>query len=333
MREVHYYVHGRGRGHAARALELVPALEAAGYRIRLFAGRDARHFLRGHCQLFPVYSLLPGEPWLTLPKLVQRTLWATVRGARRAPSAVISDGDVPSVIASAALGIPTVALGHGLLFSHATPPCEVDQAAWAREAKKALRASFGSTRQVVLGFGPAELRLPSARLARPRVARRRPKRERKGGIVCYFRDASAREALKSLRAIGLTPLLFSRYDPGIPGVVHRPLDRASFLDALAEADAVISSGGYQLLAECLAFGVPHFALFRRDDDEQRLNVAVLRAAGLADGGAFEETGPQELLRFLGRLVELRHARRAIRPLEALRPLDEVVLESLAEIAR
>jgi UDP-N-acetylglucosamine:LPS N-acetylglucosamine transferase len=139
--------------------------------------------------------------------------------------------------------------------------------------------------------------------------------------------------LRALRAIGVTPLLFSRYDPGISGVEHRPLDRSSFLDALADADAVISSGGYQLLAECLTLGVPHFALFAREDDEQRLNVAVLRTAGLADGGAFEETGPHELLRFLGRLVELRHARRAMRPLEELRPLDEVVLETLAEIAR
>ena len=72
MREVHYYVHGRGHGHAARALELLPALESAGYRIRLFAGRDARFLLRTHCRLFPIHSLLPGEPWLTLPKLVQR---------------------------------------------------------------------------------------------------------------------------------------------------------------------------------------------------------------------------------------------------------------------
>lgn len=333
MREVHYYVHGRGRGHAARALELLPALESAGYQIRLFAGRDARFLLRTHCRLFPIHSLLPGEPWLTLPKLVQRTLWASVRGARRAPSAVISDGDLPSVVASAAVGVPTLALGHGLFFSHARPPCDVDKAAWAREARKAERASFGSTRQIVLGFGPAELRLPSARLARPKLPARTPRRERKGGIVCYFRDESGSAVLRALRAIGVTPVLFSRDDPGIPGVRHRPLERASFLDALADADAVISSGGYQLLTECLTLGVPHFALFARADDEQRLNVAVLRTAGLADGGAFEETGPYELLRFFGRLVELRHARRAVRPLDELRPLDEVVIETLAEIAR
>ena len=70
MKEVHYYVHGRGRGHATRALSVIPTLEKAGYRLCVFAGKAALPILRQHTRCGPIHSLLPNELFTTVPKLV-----------------------------------------------------------------------------------------------------------------------------------------------------------------------------------------------------------------------------------------------------------------------
>ncbi len=328
-REVHYYVHGRGRGHAARALTTVPRLLEAGFQVRLFAGRGVHDWLKRELPCQPIYSLLPNEPYLTGPKLVQRSLWAFSRSLRRSPLAVISDGDLPSSMAAACAGVPVISIGHGLLFSCADAPNRVDRAAWSREAAKASRASVGSRRQLVVGFAPATLRRPSARLVRPPLSPPLPQRPRSGGVLCYFRDENALPVLSELRALGMTPTLFGNRDPGLPGVRFEALDRQRFLTALSEADAVVSSSGCQLIAECLSLDVPHLALYRSGDDEQRLNAELLVAQGLLMAAPLERLRRGDLLAFVGSLDEQRQTRRERRPLDALPELEQVLVEELA----
>ncbi len=331
MMEVHYYVHGRGRGHATRALEVIPALKRAGYQVRVFAGSSARRLLASEVACWPIHSLLPGEPFLTGPKLLQRTLWACTRGLKQAPFAVISDGDLPSSVASRAAGVPVIAIGHGLVFSHCKPAAGTDRGAWGREARKAGRASLGSLRQIPVSFCELELSSPSAVLARHGPPVWLGRRHRRGGIVCYFRDDNGRRALEALRACGVTPRLFSGATMKIPGVVEEAFDRDEFLGAVADADGVVSSAGHQLISECLALGVPHLALHSARDDEQKLNAELLEATRLGDGAAIESVDRARVLHFLGRLPELARLRERTDCYRKLPPLGCVVVDMLEQL--
>lgn len=330
MKEVHYYVHGRGRGHATRALSVIPTLERAGYRLRVFAGKAALPVLRQHMRCGPIHSLMPDDLLSTVPKIVQRTLWACTRGLRRSPLAVISDGDLPSSVASALVGVPVIAIGHGLVFSHCERPAGVDAEAWAREARKAARASRGSVRQVPVSF--CALRTTSSKAVLSRHAPRQSgRRTPSGGVVCYFRDDNAEHVLAALRACGVTPRVFSSKPSELPGVRCESPHRARFLQAVAEADAVVSSAGHQLISEALELGVPHLALYAAADDEQKLNVEMLRAARLGDGAALETVDRAQILNFLGHLPELEQLRSEFVRSRSLPALDGVVLNLVREL--
>ncbi len=54
------------------------------------------------------------------------------------------------------------------------------------------------------------------------------------------------------------------------------------------------------MSECVFLGVRQFALYDADDDEQRLNVEMLRDAGLGDGCTIGSFTPERLHRFLSR---------------------------------
>lgn len=333
MKEVHYYVHGRGRGHATRALSVIPALERAGYRLRVFAGRAALPVLRPHARCGPIHSLMPDDVLSTVPKFVQRSVWACTRGLRQTPLAVVSDGDLPSSVASALVRVPVIAIGHGLVFSHCQRPPEVDADAWAREARKATRASHGSLRQVPVSFCALATTADSTVLSRHALGLARRRDRRGGGVVCYFRDDNGRHVVSALRACGVTPLVFGSVDPKLPGARFEPLNRIRFLAALAEADAVVSSAGHQLISEALELGAPHLALYATGDDEQKLNVEMLRSAKLGDGAALESVDRAQVLHFLGRLPELERLRAQFVAAQTLPPLEAVVLNLVREIER
>lgn len=330
MKEVHYYVHGRGRGHATRALSVIPMLERAGYRLRVFAGKAALPVLRPHMRCGPIHSLMPDDLFSTVPKIVQRTLWACTRGLRRSPLAVISDGDLPSSVASALVGVPVIAVGHGLVFSHCQRPEGVDAEAWAREARKAARASRGSVRQVPVSFCALTTTGSGAVLTR-HALRLSERRAPSGSVVCYFRDDNGRHVLSALRACGVTPRVFSSKPSELPGVRCEPPHRARFLEAVAEAGAVVSSAGHQLISETLELGVPHLALYATGDDEQKLNVEMLRAARLGDGAAIETVDRAQILSFLDRLSELEQLRTAFVKSRSLPALEGVVLNLVREL--
>lgn len=299
--------------------------------MRVFAGKAALPVLRQHMRCGPIHSLMPDDLFSTVPKIVQRTLWACTRGLRRSPLAVISDGDLPSSVASALVGVPVIAIGHGLVFSHCQRPAGVDPEAWAREARKAARASRGSVRQVPVNFCSLATTGGRAVLSRHTLGPRPRRRQPSGGVVCYFRDDNARHVLAALRACGVTPRLFSSKPSELPGVRSEPPHRARFLEAVAEADAVVSSAGHQLISETLELGVPHLALYAAGDDEQKLNVELLKAARLGDGAALENVDRPHILNFLGHLPELEQLRTHFVNARGLPTLDAVVLSLVREL--
>lgn len=240
---------------------------------------------------------LPSTPGRAALALASRVWDAIAQGRRDKVSLVVSDGDLPGLLAAHALRVPSVAVGHGLVFSECRRPPALAAGPWRREAAKAAASSAGAHRCVAVNFVPLEPRTPRVVLARPSLDPRLHREATPSRVLCYFRDG-APEVLQALVAGGERPLLFSTEDPRIEGVEYEPQDRERFIARLAEARVVIATAGSQLISECVGLGIPILALYADGDDEQRLNAAMVLDTGLGDGCSFQALTPSRLARFV-----------------------------------
>jgi UDP-N-acetylglucosamine--N-acetylmuramyl-(pentapeptide) pyrophosphoryl-undecaprenol N-acetylglucosamine transferase len=301
VRAIHLYVHGRGRGHGQRSKAVCDHLRRAGYAIRVFAGRRALDAFAAD-EAEPVDSVMPGTGWRTASLLTRRVTDAAKALRSDPPIAVLSDGDLPGVLAARLQRVPSIALGHGLIFSHARRPHELPTSPWRREAAKARIASIGTARQVAVSFTPLVPRVQTTTIARPTLRSKLAGTRTPGEqLLCYFRDANAEHVLRTLSDAGQPIRLFSEQDPRLPSVTWEPPHAERFADALMSARAVVSSAGSQLISECVALSIPQLALYDARDDEQRLNAALLQAHGLGTGCALRAFDEAAAMGFLTRL--------------------------------
>lgn len=241
----------------------------------------------------------------SLPPTAGRAALGVVRRVRDAIAAaraddaklILSDGDLPGLLAATALRIPGIAVGHGLVFSDCVKPSALPTAPWLREAAKAAASSVGAQRSIAVNFVPLQARTRRVIVARPSLDPKLHHDASADRVVCYFRDG-APEVLRKLVDLGTRPIVFATEDPGVDGVDYEPQSRERFIACLAQARVVVSSAGSQLISECVGLGIPIFALHQRDDDEQRLNAAMVRDAGLGDGCSFDALSRSRLQRFL-----------------------------------
>jgi UDP-N-acetylglucosamine--N-acetylmuramyl-(pentapeptide) pyrophosphoryl-undecaprenol N-acetylglucosamine transferase len=298
---VHYYVHGRGHGHATRSRAVITRLREAGLQVVAFAGQAAEPLLREHVPTHAVRSLLP-TAGRDAPRLVAERVRAAVIALRRdRADLVVSDGDLPGTLAARVAGRPSIAVGHGLVFLCCARPPAIPAAPWRRQALKAAASTLGAQRRIAVGFVPLPVR--RGRLARPSLELSAPAaipRTPDGPLLCYFRDGAPKALLERLAALHRPVILFAPHDPGVAGIQHEPPSRARFVEVLGAARAVVATAGSQLIGECVALGVPLLALHAPGDDEQQLNVAMLQQAGLGDGGPLPELDDARLQAFLGR---------------------------------
>ena len=298
---VHYYVHGRGRGHATRSAGILRALAARGHRVRVFVGSDANALLPNDFDIVPVTSL-PHTMALATAAIVAERIRQSISALRsERPDVLVSDGDAPSLWASGTLGVPAIAVGRGLAFSHCRRPSEIMRRHWGPEAVKAWVSSRGARRFIAVSFAPLRPLVRGVVLAKPTP----PGITFRGGssLLCYFRDGNGAQILEALVALGERPIVFGSGNPHVAGVDYRGLGREAFLAALGGARAVVASAGSQLLGEAAHLGVPVFAVHRADDHEQAINAALARIHGLGEGASFDEVGPAALGRFLDHVDE------------------------------
>ena len=124
---IHLYVHGRGRGHATRCLAIARALEAAGFEFRAFVGRDGIPLFSSVYPCTEVMSL-PPTPARAVLGLASRVRDAISAARSDGATALLSDGDLPGLLAASALRLPSVAIGHGLVFSECVRPTGLPRA-------------------------------------------------------------------------------------------------------------------------------------------------------------------------------------------------------------
>ncbi len=265
------------------------------------AGRDALDVLSEgrDAEIEEARSLMPGiGVWATLKGVFARIASERLALVRDDIEAVVSDGDMPSVLAAKVMGCPSIAIGHGLVFSHGSPPEEVSSKLWRREARKARAASWSSTRQVAVNFAPVRPAVDTVTMARPEIRPELIREPETDHVVAYFRDDNGEAVLRALVEAGHYPVLFSDVPCPIEGVQVVARDPQAFTRALCSARAVVSSAGSQLISECAHLGVPQFALYDEGDAEQELNVQMLAAAGLGGGASFSALDSKLLTEFL-----------------------------------
>jgi len=303
MAVIAHFVHGRGRGHASRALTIVRELEERGHRLVLFAGGDALDLLasEGLRELVEVVPVIPGLS--ALRRLPSRLRGDLRRLRELAPDVVISDGDAPGVRAACHLGIPVISVGHSQFFLHCELPPELPRRRVAYERLVAGLTSAGADASVAVHFLPSEAADPAVRVARPdRPESLRGPASDDGSIVAYLRDGIGLEALgaavdagRRVRLFGFSPPPGGAHErrarepdrswvegPVPEGVELAPFDRQAFHQALRSCAAVIATAGSNLLAESVLLGKPVLALHRRGDHEQWINGLLAEKAGVAE---------------------------------------------------
>lgn len=327
-----YFVHGRGRGHAARAREIVPRLRAGGYRVDLYAGDDALPWLQPLGEVHPITVVRPGAAgpaaWASR---VRNDLQAL---AARPAQLLVTDGDGPCLVAARRLGLPAVAVGHGLIFGNARLP-RLPRRMLLAERVNAASAGLLAQRRVAVHFLPAEASNAATTIARPDFAPGFVGQPPADYALAYFRDDDGDALLDALaaqrRGTGIETLhCFTRRTPAalpaIDGVRFLPLDPDAFRAQLPAARAVLGSAGSNLLAECVHLARPLFCQYGRGDREQAMNAQLATDAGVAVSLAAGDAPGRAVAAFSSRL---RSGGFAQVPLaDALPPASEAVARAV-----
>lgn len=323
------FVHGRGRGHASRMRVVVPALEAQGHRCTVYGGGSADDLLSHLPRYRPIQPLYPGLGELRkLPQRVRQDL-RTLRD--EAPDAVLSDGDLPSVLAARRLGIPVVAVGHNLVFTRCHLPKGLPTRRIAYEFANGFAATWLAKYAVAVHFLPVEPRTPGTWVARPLLeAFPESPPVREPYFVAYFRDKNGGPWLRELAATHRV-VVYGGLDAPPEGVELRDFDRATFREDLSRCAGVIASAGSNLMAECVLTRTPILALHLPNDHEQALNAQWAAREGVAMAGCIDQPDGTMVRRFAERALSGDY--RSVDLEAALPPVtDQVALAVRAAIA-
>lgn len=296
-----WFIHGRGRGHASRSAGIIAAARACGASVTVLAGGDALDLLREDPDLIPTAPVIPGP---SAARSIVRRLYADRRLLRRAGYEwVVSDGDMPGLIAARSLGLRTIVLGHDLVFSHCALPPGLDRhLLWKQRLNGAHLAC--AQRGVAVHFLPIDAARKGFVAARPDLrVDLRNEVTGDGSIVAYFRDDNANAVLTLLAGTGRRIVRFGGRSPSPRGVEDRPFDPSGFASALSRCSAVVGSSGSNLLAECVQLGKPVLALHRSGDAEQSLNGAMIEHSGVGLAARFDRLDRRTVECFLRNVDE------------------------------
>jgi UDP-N-acetylglucosamine--N-acetylmuramyl-(pentapeptide) pyrophosphoryl-undecaprenol N-acetylglucosamine transferase len=329
MIRIAYFVHGRGKGHAIRTRAVLGGLRQSD-EVRLFCAGEAWDVLSDVPCSEPLLPCMPGRGMLGSFRL--RFRGDRERLKRWSPDLVVSDGDGPSVNAARSLGIPVVAVGHGLIFRHTHLNSSLPVHKHLREVANVASSSWPAARRVAVHFAPVRPRTPGTYVARPDLrAGIQSASTREDFLLAYFRDGNGTAALRQLTRRGHRVVLFGEPRDVPKGVELHASNVQSFADALGRCRAVVGSAGNHLPAECAMLGIPMLALHRGDDGEHQMNANLVEAAGIGIAASFEQCSPELVQRFEAELDKPRDELAA--RTRAMRPASEVVPYAVEELCR
>lgn len=324
-----YGIHGYGRGHATRALTLLPRLQTR-HDLLIIAGGDAYDLLRPQypVQRIPTFRYEYGKganrsnakTFLrnfpsALDLLLKGPAFETVRELLEefAPDVVISDAEAWTHHAAKDLGIPRIGIDHfGIIAYCENPMPWYDRVYSMGDVTSYLRLMAEPERVIVSSFYSAPPRRDGVRvvgpLLRPEVRRAATSRRDSESLLVYLNKGQHQLTERVEAAIQETGLPVRLYgcDAQRPrgNITFRPLSNLPFLEDLARCRAVLATAGNQLVGEAMFLGKPMLVM-PEDTVEQRLNARSLARMGIGARTTFDRITAEVIRNFLDRVPQYR----------------------------
>jgi uncharacterized protein (TIGR00661 family) len=315
-----YGIHGYGRGHATRALGVLPELRQR-HEVLVLAGGDAYQALAplGPVTEVPTLTYVYRKSgkvatpetlhenaekiWDLLSRgETHRKVLASLRDFR--PDLAICDVEPWTHQVAARLGIPRISFDHFGILAYCRPPMPwADRIRCMRDIAVYRALTGRPDRVIVSSFYEAPTTFPAARcvgtLLRDDVFKVRPTRG--DYLLAYFNKGEHQytpHVEEALQAAGLPALVYGTSRTGTDrNVTYRTPGNASFLEDLARCRAVLSTAGNQLVGEALHFGKPMLVHPERCV-EQRLNAAAVSRMGIGAETRHEHLSAAGIRQFL-----------------------------------
>jgi hypothetical protein len=182
--------------------------------------------------------------------------------------------------------------------------------------------------RVAVHFLPVEASRDNTWVARPDGDANQPT-SNDGYYLAYFPSENGAKLVEWLRAQGREVRWFGPGATTAEGQSQAVVSRVRLLTELRGAAGVIGSARSNLLAECVLYGKPTLALYRRDDTEEELDANLAAAAGVAMSSMFDEVDAELVERFAFRVEAGEFTRLPLA--EHLRPVSQVVSEIVQEM--
>lgn len=333
--KIAYGIHGYGRGHAMRAMAVLPELMRR-HDVLVLAGADAYNAL---CHDYRVVRTpMIGyrynrkrkiSPFATLKHMTPLLLDVWLHGPTLAcvmdiledfkPDVVLSDSEIYTHHAAKALQIPRITFDHfGFLVY-----CRPDMSRWdrlkCRGSSFAYRKLFGEPQRIIVSsFFDAPPIREGIRVVgpviRPEVRSVQPSRHEHLMVYLSMGHHEYTDQIEQvLLKLDCPVLVYGTPRRGLQGNLQfKPIANIPFIEDLASCRAVFATTGNQLLGEVIHFGKPILGM-PIDCLEQRLNAAQIERMGIGMAAQRGKVTLELLRRFLEREVEFaRNAQRKAR---------------------
>lgn len=327
MARIAYFVHGRGHGHAIRAQAVLSRLADERHELFVFGGGASVSLLGHRSDFVEVEPCIPGAELLAA--VVRRLQHDVPRLRRLRPDVLITDGDFAAAHAALRLNVPSIALGHGLLYGRCRLPAHLPLRWRFREALKAASSSWPCWRHVVVHFAPVHPLTSHTRVARPDLRQGLIPSRQEDFVLAYFRDDNGGAVLRQLVERGHRVVYFGQSSESPAEVTQHPISAEAFAEALSRCRFVVGSAGNHLPAECAMLEKPMLAVYRPGDVEHQMNAMLVEAAGIGLASSVDGV-TVEMLNHIDSRCEQSMARAAAK-IRKMPPVSEVVVRLVREL--
>jgi len=326
-----YGVFGYGRGHATRALAVLPEL-ARRHDVLVLAGGDAYDAISPHHPVVRIPTLRY-EYGKGARRSISRTLGenmrhiadlafagpCTVEVGRLTrdfrPDIAICDAEPWTHRVAARFGIPRISFDHFGILAYCRPPLGWwDRVRSARDVL-AYRGLMGSPdRVIVSSFYDVGTRSARVRFVGPMLREEvlRTRAIRGDFLLAYFNRGDHQltpRVEKALTQIGIPVIIYGTTRTGNHGRLHfRQPSTGPFLNDLATCRAVFSTAGNQLVGEAMWLEKPMLVM-PEYTVEQRLNAAAVEWLGIGMQVSQDDVTASTLATFLSEETRFREATR------------------------
>lgn len=322
-----YGVFGYGRGHATRALSVLPLLMRQ-CEVLVLASGDAFDMLSPKYRVHRlprieyVYGSEAKRSLLRTVVVNARTagdaIWGgpegngVVRVLRDfAPDVAICDCDPFAHHAAARLGIPRISFDHFGVLAFCRVPMSAGDRVRALRDVAAYRLFIGNPQRIVVSsFFEAPPRSSSVKVIGPLVREEVRSATPLPGehLLTYFNNGEHQltpHVEEALQALGAPVIVYGTRRRGVDrNLCFRPPSVTGFVDDLCRATAVFSTAGNQLVGEALHLNKP-MLVTPEDTVEQRVNGLALERLGFGRSVRHERIRGSIIRAFLREVPHLR----------------------------